>query len=214
MRCMKFSIHFLFRFFVLCVITFGVLTAIVTPVSAVDEGCAAAFPICFVSRPDDWQPGQCTTPTGSSCTLGTGRPGSACCSTTNPTPKPSVPSTPSSFDLCAQTSDPGKCNTCKNQYVDEDGKPVGLWTAIGCINPTKEGITTSAIKLGLGIGGGVVLLMILAASFKLTTSKGDPKATEEAKEMITNAIGGLLFILFSVVLIRTIGRGLLQIPGF
>ena len=79
---------------------------------------------------------------------------------------------------------------------------------------TKEGITTLCDKLGLGIGGGVVLLMILAASFKLTTSKGDPKATEEAKEMITNAIGGLLFILFSVVLIRTIGRGLLQIPGF
>jgi hypothetical protein len=56
--------------------------------------------------------------------------------------------------------------------------------------------------------------MVLAAGFKLTTSKGDPKATQEAQEMITNAVGGLLFIVFSVVLIRTIGKNLLQIPGF
>lgn len=113
-----------------------------------------------------------------------------------------------SFNLCAQAGDDPECTRCRDQA------PPGIWTAIGCITTTKEGITTSAIKLGLGIGGGVVLLMILAASFKLTTSKGDPKATEEAKEMITNAIGGLLFIIFSVVLIRTIGRSLLQIPGF
>ncbi len=113
-----------------------------------------------------------------------------------------------SFDLCAQTGDNSECIICRDQV------PPGVWTAIGCITTTKEGITTSAIKLGLGIGGGVVLLMILAASFKLTTSKGDPKAKQEAKEMITNAIGGLLFILFSVVLIRTIGKDLLRIPGF
>ncbi len=206
---MKFSIYFLTRFFVACVIIFGVLTAIVTPVFAVDGGCTATFPRCFASRPIDWQPEQCTTPTGSSCTLGT-RPGSVCCTTTNLAP---IPSTPSSFDICAQTMDSSgnenpDCATCR------DETPPGVWTAVGCVTTTKEGITSSIIKLGLGIGGGVVLLMILAASFKLTTSKGDPKATEEAKEMITNAIGGLLFILFSVVLIRTIGRDLLQIPGF
>ncbi|MEK7458334.1 MAG: hypothetical protein AAB612_02510, partial [Patescibacteria group bacterium] len=125
----------------------------------------------------------------------------------------SSPTDPKSFNLCAQTIDSNgdenpECTRCR------DNVPPGVWTAIGCVTTTKEGITSSIIKLGLGIGGGVVLLMILAASFKLTTSKGDPKATEEAKEMITNAIGGLLFILFSVVLIRTIGRGLLQIPGF
>lgn len=113
------------------------------------------------------------------------------------------------FDLCKQTKDDAKCTSC---FASK-----GIWTAVGCVNwnySGGNGIAATAIKLGLGIGGGVVLIMILAGAFKLTTSKGDPKATEEAKEMITNAIGGLLFILFSIVIVRTIGVGLLQIPGF
>ena len=64
------------------------------------------------------------------------------------------------------------------------------------------------------MGGGIVLLKTLAAAFQLTTSKGDPKATEEAKNKITAAVSGLLFIIFSMVLLKTIGITVLQIPGF
>jgi hypothetical protein len=46
-----------------------------------------------------------------------------------------------------------------------------------------------------------------------TFYKGDQKATDK-KEMITNAIGGLLFIIFAMVLVRTIGIDILKIPGF
>lgn len=114
-----------------------------------------------------------------------------------------------SLKICEQMSDqPTKdeCRACASQS--------GVWTAIGCIETSQEGIVSSLVKLGLGVGGGVVLLMILGASFKLSTSKGDPKATDEAKEMITNAIGGLLFIIFAMVLVRTIGIDILKIPGF
>ena len=256
-----------------------------TNVFAVDSGCSASFPTCFLSTPADWSPGQCIAPSGSSCTLATGRSGAACC-IANPTPtKKPVPNTQNEcgtaqknssgqlvcrtgggdiaidtgflapdawswcgqvlvgnpccsnqggngntncqqlaaeaaaakqekqatvdFDLCKQTGNDPKCTDCVANK--------GIWTAVGCVNTEyrgSNGIAATAIKLGLGIGGGVVLIMILAGAFKLTTSKGDPKATEEAKEMITNAIGGLLFILFSIVIVRTIGVGLLQIPGF
>lgn len=115
-----------------------------------------------------------------------------------------------SLKICEQiaSDQPTKaeCQRCSE-------KP-GVWTAIGCIETSQEGIVSALVKLGLGVGGGVVLLMILGASFKLSTSKGDPKATDEAKEMITNAIGGLLFIIFAMVLVRTIGIDILKIPGF
>lgn len=114
-----------------------------------------------------------------------------------------------SLKICEQMSDEskkGECQACASKS--------GVWTAIGCIETSQEGIVSALVKLGLGVGGGVVLLMILGASFKLSTSKGDPKATDEAKEMITNAIGGLLFIIFAMVLVRTIGIDILKIPGF
>jgi len=114
-----------------------------------------------------------------------------------------------SLKICEQMAEQAKkaeCTACASKS--------GVWTAIGCIETTQEGIVGSVVKLGLGVGGGVVLLMILGASFKLSTSKGDPKATDEAKEMITSAIGGLLFIIFAMVLVRTIGIDILKIPGF
>jgi hypothetical protein len=70
------------------------------------------------------------------------------------------------------------------------------------------------IEIGLGVGGGICLLMTLAAGFMITTSQGDPKQFNEAKDMITSAIVGLLFIIFSVFILQFIGVTVLQIPGF
>jgi hypothetical protein len=70
------------------------------------------------------------------------------------------------------------------------------------------------IRIGLMIGGGVALLIILAGSFILSASQGDPKKTSEAKEMITSAIIGLVFIILSVSILQLIGVQILRIPGF
>ena len=119
--------------------------------------------------------------------------------------------TPPSFKLCAQISDPIARDTCENKCSADGTK---IWTAIGCIPTDSNGILTAFVRLALSMGGGIVLLMTLAAAFQLTTSKGDPKATEEAKNKITAAVSGLLFIIFSMVLLKTIGVTVLQIPGF
>ncbi|HCR93058.1 MAG TPA: hypothetical protein DIU47_03835 [Candidatus Pacebacteria bacterium] len=114
-----------------------------------------------------------------------------------------------SFKLCARVSDDTariQCENCSNKD--------GVWTAIGCIPTDSNGILTAFVRLALSMGGGIVLLKTLAAAFQLTTSKGDPKATEEAKNKITAAVSGLLFIIFSMVLLKTIGITVLQIPGF
>jgi hypothetical protein len=98
------------------------------------------------------------------------------------------------------------CKECQS-------KP-GLWTAVGCIPTTYQGITSSIIKIGLSVAGGVALLMILAAAFTLTTSQGEPKAVTEAKDQLTAAVIGLLFIIFSVTILQFIGVKILQLPGF
>ena len=119
---------------------------------------------------------------------------------------------PISFDLCAQTGDKqGACEACKAQgSVDSPT----VWTAIGCINTSSDGIVGALVRLALGVSGGVVLFKILGASLKLTISKGEPKEVEEAREEITNAVIGLLFIVFSMVILEFIGISILQIPGF
>ncbi|OGJ38034.1 MAG: hypothetical protein A2383_00330 [Candidatus Pacebacteria bacterium RIFOXYB1_FULL_39_46] len=112
------------------------------------------------------------------------------------------------FELCNQVTeaDQEKCLEC----ID---KP-GVWTAIGCIPTDPQGIIKTMVQLGLSIGGGLTLLLILVGAFRFSVSSGDSKQVEEAKEQITSAVIGLLFIIFSITLLRFIGVQFLQIPGF
>lgn len=113
------------------------------------------------------------------------------------------------FDLCKQASNPEQMAACSNCF--EKGE---LWTAVGCIPISTQGIIDSAVKIAIGVIGGFLLLGILAASFILSTSQGDPNKTKQAQEMYTSLFAGVLFLLFGMVLLGTIGVNILQIPGF
>jgi len=70
-----------------------------------------------------------------------------------------------------------------------------------------EGVFSNVIKIILGIAGIVFFILLLLAGFKFITSGGDPKALESAQKTLTYAIGGLVVILLSyliLVLIKTI----------
>ncbi len=112
------------------------------------------------------------------------------------------------FVLCDQATGNDK-TLCQNCFNNGE-----YWTAFGCVGTTKEGIVTSFIRIGMGISGGFVLLSILYGAFLLTTSSGDPTRVKEGQEMITSAIMGLLFVIFSIIILRFIGVTILQIPGF
>ncbi len=126
------------------------------------------------------------------------------------TPPPSVNSAP--FELCNQIPDSETTakQACRNCVADQDK----VWTAVGCISKEPKDIIAQFITIGLGIGGGVALIMIIAGGFMLTISQGNPQKTNEAKEMITSAIIGLLFVIFSVVILQFIGVTIFRIPGF
>jgi len=114
-------------------------------------------------------------------------------------------------DCCTCVSGTSSCVVDNPDYAQYHHN---LWTAVGCIPTDGTGIVTSILRIGMSIAGGIVLLMILASAFQLTVSQGDPKKVEEARGMITSAVGGLLFIIFSMIVLETIGVSILQIPGF
>jgi hypothetical protein len=103
------------------------------------------------------------------------------------------------------------CLTCLGG--EEDGRE-GVWTAVGCMTKEPTNIMQSFLTIGVMMAGGASLLMSLFAGFILSISQGDPKEITRAKELLTAAITGLIFILFSITILQFIGYSVLRIPGF
>lgn len=114
-------------------------------------------------------------------------------------------------DFSDPTTQRGACAVCVGpEGPQESGK---IFTALGCIDVSYEGLASDLIRLLVGISGGVALLTILAASFLLAISQGDSSKVKQAKEMITSAVVGLFFLIFSVYILEFIGVSVLRIPG-
>jgi len=107
----------------------------------------------------------------------------------------------------------GSIDNCSQNY-DSSAGPKGIWTAVGCIKTDTSSIVASIVKLAVGLAGGIALLLILLGAFQITTSASNPEKLKGGQEIITAAIGGLIFILLSVLILRLIGIQILQIPGF
>jgi len=149
-------------------------------------------------------PGLNTYETGTSCT---------CCSPGNDecAPNPTPDNIPI-LNICEGVS-ADKIEVCKQCMGDsQDGSK--FWTGLGCISTNPKDFIKDFLTIALGVAGGIALLLMIYGSFLISTSAGDPKKAEEGKEMITGTIAGLLFIIFSVFLLKLIGVDILQIPGF
>lgn len=153
----------------------------------------------------------------------------SCNQTKTPVSVSTDPSTTSAtkYDLCAQIPDADReaaCRACqtggglkgakKDGSASYDGKTPGIWTAIGCIPAKPESIVRTFVTVGLNISGGIALVMLLAASFMMSTAQGDPKRMNDGKDMFSSAMVGLLFVVFSVTILEFGGVRVLQIPGF
>lgn len=68
-------------------------------------------------------------------------------------------------------------------------------------------IFTNLVRAILGFAGITLFVLLLVGGFKYITSGGDPKAVEGAQKTLTYAIGGLIVLLLSylvLVLIKEI----------
>jgi hypothetical protein len=87
-------------------------------------------------------------------------------------------------------------------------------TAIGDLPTTISGLLTMVFSIALSIAGVVALGLIIASGYRLMISQGNPEQVKNAREQLTAAIIGLLFIIFSLVILQIIGYNILKIPGF
>jgi len=91
--------------------------------------------------------------------------------------------------------------------------PESLATALGCL-PVSQDLTTTIVSFAIGIAGGISLLVMLLGTIQLMTAGADPEKQKRGKELFTGAIVGLLFIIFSAVLLQTIAGDIIKLPGF
>lgn len=121
------------------------------------------------------------------------------CSMVIPMVDTSAPTATPTISTCIPgTGNSGNCGSIDTVFGDFSGNPGSLATIF--------------YDFALGIAGGVALIMMIYASFKMISSKGDPDALQGGKQLFTSAVIGLLVIIFAAFIIRIIGSGL-GIPG-
>jgi len=86
-------------------------------------------------------------------------------------------------------------------------------SAIGDIPTDADAIVNTIFTIILGISGGVAMILIVISGYTLLFSQGDPEKLKGARETLTSAIVGLLFIIFSTAILEFIGVNILHIPG-
>lgn len=87
-------------------------------------------------------------------------------------------------------------------------------TAFGDIQTDPTGFIKSIFGIILSLAGGIAIILIMIAGYRLMSSQGNPEKVQTAREQLTSAIVGLLFIIFSVTILQIIGVDILHIPGF
>lgn len=74
--------------------------------------------------------------------------------------------------------------------------------------PTLQGLESifeNVVKSLLSLGGIVLFVMLLVGGFKYLTAGADPKATQAAQNTLTYAIGGLVLLAGSYIILLLIG---------
>lgn len=97
-------------------------------------------------------------------------------------------------------------------FCDVNGSK-GVPTALGCLNITGKQTISQILGWAVGVGGGIAFLLIVYSGFQMATASGDPKRVKASQELLTAALGGLVLIVLSVVLLNFIGVKVLNLGG-
>jgi hypothetical protein len=115
--------------------------------------------------------------------------------------------------------------TCQGKYADaaapaceEKDPTTGVCLKVKTSLPgisfgtDAAGFVKSLFGLILGLSGGLALILIMISGYKIIFARGNPEKMQGARESLTAAIVGLLFIIFSLVILEVIGVNILQLP--
>jgi hypothetical protein len=143
----------------------------------------------------DKDPQCCNVETGTSNPLLCG-PDSKCKSNikSNPSEPPTIP--PPS-PPCISFASNGGCSSIKSAFGTLDTEP-GKFVA-------------KVFAILLSASGGIALFLIIRAGYTLMTSQGKPEQIQTGRDQLIAAIVGLLFLIFSFVILQVIGTDVLKI---
>lgn len=96
----------------------------------------------------------------------------------------------------------------------QDGKCASLITAFGELQTDPSGFVTRLFAILLSFSGGIALLLIIKAGYQMMTSQGKPEQLQAGRDQLIAAVVGLVFLIFSLVLLQVIGYDILRIPEF
>ncbi len=109
-----------------------------------------------------------------------------------------------------------QCRECMYEGTDENDytKPKGqVWTGLGCVKIKTTGdLFGEAFKILSNIIGGIAMLLLIYASILFMVSGGDAEKIKKAKSILTAVITGILFVIFSIMIMKFIGLTLLELP--
>ncbi|OGD84947.1 hypothetical protein A2165_02030 [Candidatus Curtissbacteria bacterium RBG_13_40_7] len=84
-------------------------------------------------------------------------------------------------------------------------------TALGRITAEIGPFASKILAIAVGLAGGIALILMVIGAIRVLTSSGDQQKLNAGREMIVAALAGLLFLIFSVVIMRFIGLNILDI---
>lgn len=125
---------------------------------------------------------------------------------------------PGSWNACGRCMYPSLVN--KGSSASEDKTLVGFpeadsshyYTDLGCISTEPGQFAAQISKLFFSIIGGIAFLYFLYGSATVATARSDPERLNHGKRIVYGSIIGLLFVLFSLFIIRFLA-GSLGLPG-
>ncbi len=91
--------------------------------------------------------------------------------------------------------------SCGKQAID---------TALGCVPLDTQSFTKTLIKYAIGLAGFTALAIMLIGTIIILTGGSNPEQVKKGKEIFTSAILGLLFIIFSAVILKIINQDILK----
>lgn len=119
-----------------------------------------------------------------------------------------------------------KCRTClyketggasAEQNLTLEGLPTPdpshHYTSLGCLSTDPGEFAGQISTVFFSIVGGIAFLYLLYGAGIIATSQADPERLNYGKRVVWSSIIGLLFVLFSVFIIRTIATSL-GVPEF
>ncbi len=125
---------------------------------------------------------------------------------------------PGSWSSCAACMYPALVSD--STQATEDKTLIGLpeadsnhyYTDLGCISTEPAEFASQISRLFFSIVGGIAFLYFLYGSAVVATARSDPERLNHGKRIVYGSIVGLLFVLFSLFIIRFLAGGL-GLPG-